>query len=49
MGRKFGIVDGVRVMGRKGGFGTMGSMGDVWAGDEESGGGQELMDGGYLM
>lgn len=48
MGRKFGIVDGMRVQGRKG-FAGLGGMGDGWGVDDGNGGSQDLMDGGYIM
>ena len=48
MGRKFGVVEGIRGQGKKG-YMSLGAMGDGWGGDDGSGGGQELMDGGYMM
>lgn len=47
MGRKFGIVDGVRISGKKG-YLSMGAMAEGWGIDDGSSGGQPMMDPGFM-
>lgn len=48
MGRKYGIVDSMRSQGKKSHVSISGLGDDVW-GSEGIGGGQDLMNGGYMM